>query len=265
MTGFAIIAAPFHMGIEGVAVGSGPDRLLAGGAAQVLAAERVVRVHRRDETATDLAAVADVNSIVRAEVADALARGATPVVLSGNCNACLATIGAMGSSRAGIVWLDAHGDFHTPATSRSGFLDGMALAAAVGHCHTELAKSIGLDRPVAEENVLLLAVRDLDPEEEERLDASGVTVRSAEHCAGLDDLFVSLRSRVDDVYLHLDIDFVDPGGLPLADAAELVSKICDALPVRAIGLTNYNAERDPENRTQQAALRLLEAVAGSVQ
>jgi arginase len=50
----------------------------------------------------------------------------------------VATLAGLEPATTGIVWLDAHPDFHTPATTKSGFLDGMALSMALGQCHQEL-------------------------------------------------------------------------------------------------------------------------------
>jgi arginase family enzyme len=57
-----------------------------------------------------------------------------PVVLSGDCVASLAVIAGLQQRgiRPGLVWFDAHGDFHTEATTSSGYLGGLPLAKAVG-------------------------------------------------------------------------------------------------------------------------------------
>jgi len=56
------------------------------------------------------------------------------VLLASDCSICLATLPVIARREpaARVVWLDAHGDFNTPATSGSGFLGGMCLAAACG-------------------------------------------------------------------------------------------------------------------------------------
>jgi arginase len=180
----------------------------------------------------------------------------------------------MPGARPGIVWLDAHGDFNTPETSLSGSLDGMALAAAVGHCHADLCARIGFDRPVCEENVLLAGWRDLDPPEVTRLQSSRIVSRSARHLDDVPALAAALRSRVDAIYLHIDIDFLDasefpgvnfrgPGGVPLERAERLVAAIARELPLAAIALTNHNPDHDPEGLSAAAGVRLLRAIAAA--
>src|SRR5206468_12877100 len=96
----------------------------------------------------------------------ARAQGRFPVVLSGNCGASLGVVGGLMQARGGaaarplgVVWMDAHGDFNTPDTSASGFLDGMSLAALVGRCW----RALTLVTPgvaVPEHHVLHLGGRD---------------------------------------------------------------------------------------------------------
>jgi len=76
----------------------------------------------------------------------------------------------------GIVWFDAHADFNTPETTNSGFLDGMGLAIAVGHCWRSLSRTVEGFRPVREGNVVLVGGRGASPAEKERLSRSGETV-----------------------------------------------------------------------------------------
>jgi arginase len=207
-------------------------------------------------------------------VRDAIAEDVCAVVLAGNCNSCLGTLGGIESERTGIVWLDAHADFNTPETSLSGALDGMALAAAVGHCHDGLRERIGMQRQVTAENVLLLGWRDLDPAELPRLAAAGVTHRGAHELADAGALIVHLGARVDAVYVHIDMDFLDPaespgvnfrgpGGVPLDRAEALVAAVARVLPVAAIAVTNHNPEYDPEALTATAGVRLLRAMAAA--
>jgi arginase len=114
-----------------------------------------------------------------------------------------------------VVWFDAHADFNTAETTTSGFTDGMGLAVAVGHCWQKMAEGVPGFSPVAEEDVLLAGVRDAQPAEEDRLAASRVTVVGADRIGreGLRVLAAALdglRLRAGRVYVHLDLDVLDP-------------------------------------------------------
>src|SRR5512138_2627390 len=140
-----LILAPYDSGHREWRMGAGPTHLLRHGLASRIRSLGV-------EVGAEFAEVADrpgteisTTFALWREVAErvglARERGELPVVLSGNCGA---TIGALAGRRGdvGLLWLDAHGDFNTPETSESGFLDGMALATIVGRCWRPLTSRI---------------------------------------------------------------------------------------------------------------------------
>src|SRR5262249_40881070 len=106
----------------------------------------------------------------------AVAGGRLPLVLAGNCFSAVGTLAGLGGGGAGVVWFDCHGDFNTPATTPSGFLDGMALATVVGQCWTALTSGVPGFRSSPGRRVLHLGGRDFDPGERERMEAVGVTL-----------------------------------------------------------------------------------------
>lgn len=260
----ALILAPFHLGLENVAVGAGPNWLLAQGADRVLAYNgrpaQVEHIRLRDAEASGFDAIVDIGRQISTAVRQAREQEMLPVVLAGNCNTCIATLAGLEPAETGIVWLDAHPDFHTPETSISGLLEGMSLAMAVGHCHEDLRSRIGFSQPVADDKVCLLACRDVEPGERERLEASRISDQPP--------------ADVEAVYLHLDIDFLDPeispgagfrapGGWSLERACATVRSVATELPLAAVNLTNYRPDLDPEGKSAGAALRLLSEIASA--
>jgi arginase len=141
-------------------------------------------------------------------VAAAVGSGAVPLVQSGDCPTALGTVTGLqrGGRYAGVVWFDAHGDLHTPATTASGYLGGMPLRLLVGACPELIGASLGL-RPVPEEQVLLVGARDLDPPEVSYL--ADAALRTCE-VAELD--LAALPSGP--LYVHLDADVIDPAEVP---------------------------------------------------
>jgi arginase len=144
------------------------------------------------------------------QVAARVAASDVPVVVaSGDCTTSLAIVAGL-QRRAmfpGVIWLDAHGDFHTPHTTRSGYFGGMALAMLAGRAGASLAGAIGL-RAIAEDACVLAGARDLDPAERDALDASAV--RCIDDVASLADAALPPPPW----YVHLDIDVIDPQELP---------------------------------------------------
>jgi arginase len=141
-----------------------------------------------------------------------------------------------------VLWLDAHGDFNTPETTPSEFLGGMCLAAACGVWDPGL----GAEPPVDPGRVVMCGVRDLDDGERELVDRAGVVVEKpgllAERLAGLA------------VYVHLDLDVLDPsvfpaqfpadGGLSDGGLRTLLGEVADAAEVVGIEITAFQAPDD---------------------
>ena len=134
---------------------------------------------------------------------DAMTGGRYPVLTSSDCSICLTTLPALVRNRpdAWVLWLDAHGDFNSPDTTPSGFLGGMCLAGACGVWDSGLGS--GLDPA----RVVMCGVRDVDAGERVLLDTRGVGL--VESPAQLADV---LDGRP--VFVHLDLDVVDPTILP---------------------------------------------------
>jgi arginase len=86
-----------------------------------------------------------------------------------NCNSALGTTAGVGADDLGVVWFDAHADFDDPEENDSGFFDVMGLAMLTGRGWRALRQTIPGHVPIPEQNVILGAVRDLEPYQRERL------------------------------------------------------------------------------------------------
>jgi arginase len=175
------------------------------------------------------------------QVDDALAAGRFPVLVVPDCSVSLSTLPAVVRHRpnATVLWLDAHGDFNTPETTVSGYLGGMCLAAACG------LWDAGLGLPVLDPTaVVMCGVRDLDGPEVVLLDTKGVTrvPRPGLLADALDGQHV---------FVHLDLDVLDPGILPspfpapggLSDAGlrTLLDEVAGACDLIGIEIAGFHA------------------------
>lgn len=116
--------------------------------------------------------------------------------------------------RVGMLWLDAHPDFNTPETTRSGSLGGMPVAVATGRALQRMRMEAGLDPPLSDRNIVMGGVRLVDPLEQELLDQSGIEQLSVRDLATMSPAVWAqldrLNRSVDKIYVHVDMDVLDP-------------------------------------------------------
>jgi arginase len=189
--------------------------------------------------------------------AAAIAEAARPLLTATDCSICVATVPAVARRwpDAWLLWLDAHGDFNTPATTPSGFLGGMCLAGAVGLWDT------GYGAGAAPERVVLVGGRDLDDAEDVLMDRHGV-VRT-------DDPAAVLAGR--EVFVHLDVDILDPevmpgqlypapGGLDTAALHDLLADVAARARIVGAEITCFSTP-ELSGALAQAVAPLLESPA----
>ena len=186
------------------------------------------------------------------QVEDMLAAGAFPVLTSSDCSICMTTFQAVvrHAPDVRVLWLDAHGDFNTPDTTPSGFLGGMCLAAACGRWDA------GIQPALEPSRVLMCGVRDLDPGERVLVETAGVPVARPAEVA---DALSGTR-----VYVHLDVDVLDPSILPsqfpvdhgLSDTGlrTLLAEVKREADVVGLEVTAFEAPEDADERARRTDL-----------
>jgi arginase len=116
--------------------------------------------------------------------------------------------------RIGMLWLDAHPDFNTPETTRSGSLGGMPVAVATGRALKIMRLDAKLDPPLADEHVVMGAVRLTDPLEQQLLDGSRIEQVSVDDLRHASPALFAQLDRLDRItdklYIHIDLDVLDP-------------------------------------------------------
>jgi len=207
-----------------------------------------------------------------AAVRSARAAGHFPLVLSGNCNTAVGTLSGLTPARRATFWFDAHGDYNTPETTLSGFLDGMGLAVTTGLCWQQLAARVPGFQPVAPESTFLLGARDLDPLEQALVQESGIaTIPVAQLPDGLATLPATALLPETLGYLHLDLDVLDPAVghanyLPVPDGLDVpqllaaVAAIRARVPLGAAAVTSYSPEDDHDQGVCRAAFAAIDAI-----
>lgn len=260
-----LIAVPYDSGRRRERMGAGPRHLLERGLPDRLREAghevEVAEVLLPDGFHTEVTAGVELMRRVAGRVAAARDAGRLPVVLSGNCGIAVGTVSALGGGSTGVLWFDAHGDLNTPQTSPSGFFDGMGFAMLLGHGWQQLAATVGGFAPLPAAHGALLAARDLDPGERELIAEIDLLTLSPEHLRGAAgrEALAALGRRVDRLYVHLDLDALDPeviranylptpGGLEPAEVVTAAGAALAHAPLGAVGIASYDPsedERDP--------------------
>jgi arginase len=122
-----------------------------------------------------ISAIANVSQDIHAAMQNCVQADEIAIFLGGDHSISIGSIaGALyRAENVGVIWVDAHGDFNTPRTSPSGNIHGMVVSSLMGLGPDDLA--IG-ERRLRADRIVMIGVRDLDPEERVTLRESGIKV-----------------------------------------------------------------------------------------
>jgi arginase len=220
---------------------------------------------------------ARVAALVGASVAD----NAVPLVLGGDHSVAIGTLAGLAEHHGapgGVIWLDAHGDLNTPATSPSGNVHGMPLAAALGLAGDEFAHP-GLRLPAVDpDRTALVGVRSLDAGEQGLLRSSGARVFTMSEIdrIGIEHVLREALDRVSGapfVHVSLDLDVLDPeiapgvgtpvrGGLTYREAHLALELVAESGLIGSLEVVEVNPILDRENTTAGLAVELVASALG---
>jgi arginase len=273
-----LILVPYDSGQRGVGMGAGPERLAGPLAAELARSGHTIAATTIVDPPPGVRAEIDTAFGLMRELAAAVQRareaGRFPLVLAGNCNTAVGTVAGLGGGEhTAVLWFDAHGDLNTPETTISGCLDGMALAMLTGRCWRELALRVRGFTPVPDGAACLVGVRDLDPLEADALEGSAVRrIAASDVDTDLAATLVSLRCHANGIYVHVDLDVLDPsegrangypaaaGGVGLEALERAILATGAACPIEAAALTAYDPHVDADERVHAAATRIARAL-----
>ena len=291
----AVIGAPLDLGAGRRGVDMGPSAIRYAGLEQQLAEKLGVRVsdagnvispvvettEMGDTNARYLRQIIDLCDRLSALVAEAAGRGALPLVLGGDHSVALGSLVGMAKLRGagGVVWIDAHGDLNTPATSPSGNVHGMVLAAALGLAGDSFKRD-GWPLPAVEPGKLaLVGVRSLDDGEREllrTLDAKIFTMSEVDRIGVEPCMREAIAHAAGAAFLHLslDLDVVDPdyapgvgtpvrGGLSYREAHLAMETVAESGLLDSMDVVEVNPILDRENATGQLAVELVASALGA--
>jgi arginase len=289
---------PLDLGGGRRGVDMGPSAVRIAGLGERLAAMGTVVVDKgdldapipetqteRDPTKRYIREITRVCQKLYQRVAESYEQGALPIVLGGDHSLAAGSVGASSDFAdakhrdIGLLWIDAHADMNTPATTTSGNVHGMPLAALLGREPMELAR-IGHRSPkVRPDKTVLIGVRNIDDLEKliirdakvhvftmKDIDTHGIAVvmKRALALAGKDTA---------GVHVSLDLDVCDPtiapgvgtpvkGGLDYREAHMAMEMIADSGRLMALDLVEINPILDFQNQTAVLGTELVLSAMG---
>ncbi len=177
-------------------------------------------------------------------------------------------------SSVSILWLDAHGDYNTPETTRSGSLGGMPLAVINGLALHQIRRDSKLAPALPSSHIVTAGLSDVDPLEQNLLDTNRIANISVDDIRNLTqnvyDQMDTLSAVSDKIYVHLDLDLLHPSEVPYHgspspdgitsyELAALFKEIFSTYPkAAAIGFASI-PKRDPNNVGLNAVNRMVVA------
>ena len=275
MGSISLIQLPYDSGRFGERMGQGPITLIESGLVEHLRTlgneVDVASVRLSEGLHSEANALVELQRLTVPLLHDALGRHARTIILSGNCGpAALSAVSALNPCETAIIWFDAHADFNTPETSRSGFLDGMGLAILTGRCWRRLAERFEGFQPVLDSQVIQIGVREKDLPEVQLLQQSGIKQIPTVALAGLSEALKELSTNK--LYVHVDLDVIDTsegrangwacgGGLSLKQLHEALELIGRSASIIAGAVTCYDPAVDMDGRIGRAIPRIVELLA----
>jgi arginase len=240
----------------------------------------------RDERKKYVREIAKVCQKLYETALESFADGALPLVLGGDHSLGAGSVAAAAhwaqktrDLPTGLLWIDAHGDMNTPATSLSGNVHGMPLAALLGNEPAELARIGGFSPKVRPENTVIIGVRNLDEREKVSVRDSKVHVFTMKDIdrhgiAAAAEQAVKLAGQdTAGIHVSFDMDVCDPsiapgvgtpvkGGLDYREAHMIMEIVADSGLLTSLDLVEVNPTLDVRNATAQLGSELALSALG---
>jgi len=256
---------PYDSGYRGLRMGAGPFRLLEALGVSAEEIEPASEWRAEIKTAFELyRALAD-------RVHEAVQLGDFPVVLAGNCGAAIGAAAGVGTKDLAVLWFDAHGDYNTPDTTDSGFLDGMGVATLAGRCWKGLAGTIPRFSPVPSRRIVHVGARDYSPGEREALLNDVWLVEPLQLRENvLAPIFDAIRKDASRILVHVDCDVLDPrfghanpyavgGGLSPDDVLRVIELAAKRFTIAGLVIASYDPSCDPEGKIADIGAAVVRA------
>jgi arginase len=291
-----LIGAPTDIGASVRGAGMGPDALRVAGIAETLARQGLTVLDRGNLSGPatpwtppagglrHLDGVVAWNRGVYDAVDAVLGAGHVPLLMGGDHCLAVGSISAVAwharqrGRKLRVLWLDAHADVNTEATSPSGNLHGMPVACLLGHGPAALVGWSGERAAVEHDALRFIGIRSVDAEEKEAIRTLGLHVFDMRHIDehGMRTTMTEALQDVDeDTHLHVsfDLDCLDPdyapgvgtgvrGGPTYREMQLCMEMVADTGRLASLDVVELNPALDVRNRSAEVAVELIESLFG---
>jgi arginase len=223
------------------------------------------------------------------------------MIIAGDHSTAFGTIAGIKKAhpkkRLGVVWIDAHADFHSPYTTPSGNMHGMTLAMACDmdnlECkvndpkgetieYWEQIMNVGIPgAKIYPEDIVFISVRDLEKAENYIINKYGIPNFSAAEVKKMGPEAVAqealkLLDHCDLIYVSFDVDSLDsrislgtgtpvPNGLSVEEAKILNVELAKSPKLCAWEIAEVNPTLDSQNSMAENGFEVMEATAKSIE
>lgn len=215
-------------------------------------------------------------------------QGRVPLVIGGDHSVSTASISATVTSlrekegrqaRVGLLWVDAHGDIHTPASSPSGNAHGMTIAALLGYGDSGMTQILSPEAKLAPEHLAYIALRDLEQYEKEFIRDKKILAFSMKEIdryglvSCLEQALDRVNTGTQGFAFSFDLDVCDPvvfssislpcrGGLSYRESHLLMELVAERSGLLEMSFCEYDPGLDTDGSAAEIAVSLLESAFG---
>lgn len=219
------------------------------------------------------------------------------LVLSGDHSTSAATIAAMKTqynpASTGIIWIDAHADFHSPFTTPSGNMHGMPLAIAFGEDNLECKRNDCSDvvvnlwnklksispgnLKIPYQNLIFVGLRDFEPEENQILQKNNIKIIPPDefNSINVEDSISTITSHLKHCnhwLVSFDVDSLDPdetsfgtgtpvkNGLRYEKTKAFLKKLFYLPQTKVFEVVEINPLLDNENKMAKFAANIIREI-----
>ena len=241
--------------------------------------ENIVKSKDKQDLKKNLSEVNKFTSQVFSKTLEILNNDDFPLLIGGDHSSAIGS--ALASNKyygnIGIIWIDAHGDYNTFETTRTGNLHGLPLAAITGY-KCDLLTNFITDNYINPKNCVIVGARSIDPWEIGNLRDAGVTIFTTEDIHKNDvenimnEAFKIALNGTCGTHISYDIDVIDPiiapgvsipekDGINKGEAEQIMDYLVNRKnDIKSLDIVEFNPTKDIDNLTYNIAINLLKKI-----